>query len=166
MKLITHALISLGATALILTQTGHGALPVLGVGLLTAYLTDQLIDRLGHEQGPHGPRRSWTTHTVLLAQVWGTILGLAVGTAAEQILQPNGLIAAAVTGGLAASTLHLFADSLCEAGIYVPTMNPAHRLKRWHMATLPYNSPALNLTLALLGFLALAYAYFHLLAPA
>ena len=116
------------------------------------------IDVLGHSRRARGPVRSWITHSVFTAPLWGVGLALLtvvfVGgalrlTPGADILELSGML------GALAGISHLFLDSLTEGGVFL------WRRKRIALAHFGNGNILLNSALSFLGILlviATAYA--------
>jgi hypothetical protein len=178
MKEVTHYIFSMGA-GLYLSHIALPHLPFAGqpAGILTilaiwlAFSVNRVIDGIGHtfKNTPYGdlPVRSWSTHSVFTAPLWGAAVGLAsvlgprlvVGWVGVSL--PPGPIASgyalpawAAALGAAIAYSHLFPDSLTQAGVFFGR----HRIALAHWR---YDNVFANTLFVLLGIGLLALALFN-----
>lgn len=155
-KLGTHYIFSMGTVAYPLSQFRVGIF-TLALGLLTAFVTDWIIDKLGHRSRKINTRqgerriqvRSAITHSILTAPLWG----LGIGWLITWVLQVNS--PALLLAGLVTSTCHLFADAISEGRIFFV-------FKRRSLANFSYGSVLINLSLILLGLVGLIHTAMNL----
>jgi hypothetical protein len=156
LKAITHDIFSLGVGLYLLHYLDWP--PTLSFLLLVvwlAFLTNELIDVLGHVTRGGRPVRSFWTHSVFSAPVWGIaaalvsarLLDIVIGHAmtTSQALFVAGL------GALLAYS-HILLDALTEGGVYFGR-------RRVALAHLRYDNLILNGTFTGLGLL-LVFATF------
>lgn len=123
MKAITHDIFSLGVGLYIVYHVEQPPTPsILVLVVWLAFATNELIDVLGHVKRGGRPARSFWTHSVFTAPVWGIaaaftsaylldiILGQAMTT--SQTLFVGGL-------GIVLTSSHLLLDALTEGGVYL-----------------------------------------------
>jgi hypothetical protein len=156
LKAITHDLFSLGVGLYLVFHVER--LPILLYLLLVVWLafaTNEIIDVLGHFTRGGVPVRSFWTHSIFTAPIWG----IAVAVASAYLLD-------AITGqamttsqtffvaglGTVLAYSHLLLDALTEGGVYFGR-------RRVALAHLRYNNLVLNSAFAALGVL-LVFAAF------
>ena len=156
MKAITHDLFSLGV-GLYLVFRIEGQSSYLYVFLIfwLAFATNDVIDRLGHSARGGMRIRSFWTHSIFTAPVWGVALALASAYLLDVLIgQPittsQALLAAWLGTVMAYS--HLLLDALTEGGVFLWRRRAA-------LAHMRYNNQVLNGAFAALGVL-LAVAAF------
>jgi hypothetical protein len=154
---LTHDIFSLGVGLYIVFHVERSPtfLHLLLVVWL-AFVTNEVLDVLGHVTRGDIPVRSFWTHSVFTAPAWGIavavasvyLLDLITGQAltASQALFPAGL-------GTVLACFHLLLDSLTEGGVYLGR-------RRIALAHLRYNNLILNGAFAALGLL-LVFAAFY-----
>ena len=114
-----------------------------------AVATNEVIDVLGHVTQGGRPRRSFWTHSILTAPLWGMatafppvcILAIVFGQA---LTTPLAL--SSVSLGIAIAYSHLLLDVLTEGGVYLFR-------RRVAIAHLRYDNPVLNGAFIALGVL-------------
>jgi len=123
LKAIAHDAFSLGAglyLAYHIDQPPTVAFLILVVWL--AFATNELIDILGHVTKGGRPVRSFWTHSVFTAPLWGIAAALVsaylLDTIAGEAMAPN---QALFVGGLGIifAYSHLLLDALTEGGVYL-----------------------------------------------
>jgi len=176
MKEVTHYIFSLGTGLYLL----HLALPYLPFAsqesiltILTIWLAfsvNRIIDSVGHTfrntQYGELPVRSWSTHSVFTAPLWGAAVGFASIIIPRLIIEllnfnfPLGPITSgyslpawAAVLGAAIAYSHLFPDSLTQAGVFYGR----HRIALAHWR---YDNVFANTLFVLLGIGLLALALF------
>jgi hypothetical protein len=118
--------------------------------LLAAWLSlaiNGLIDILGHTRMGDTPVRSFVTHSIFTAPVWGGLVGVASVLIPYSILKidPNSALTfLALTTGVIVAYSHLFLDALTEAGVYFGR-------RRIAIAHFRYDNPLVNLASAMIG---------------
>jgi hypothetical protein len=149
LKAITHDFFSLGVGVYLVYHVEQ--LPALLYLLLTVWLafaTNEIIDGLGHvRRGDGVPVRSFWTHSILTAPIWGIsvaivslyLLDTIVGQA---ITIPHVLFAAEL--GVVLVYSHLLLDAFTEGGVYLGR-------RRVALAHMRYNNLILNGAFAALG---------------
>ena len=156
MKAITHDVFSLGVGlyfAYHVDQPPPLSFLVLVVWL--ALVTNELIDVLGHITRGGRPVRSFWTHSVFTAPMWGIavallsayLLDIVVGQA---MTTAQGLLVAGL--GIVLAYSHLLLDALTESGVYLGR-------RRVALAHFRYDNLILNGVFAGLG-VVLAFAAF------
>ena len=155
MKLIAHYIFTIGLLVFIVRAFTSGA-GYLYIAVFSGFLVNFIIDKIGHEAHNGHPRRTFITHSIYTAPVWGavvTALPVVVGAYAlgeQGYIQPISFsIPFLVLLGVVAGYSHLLLDAVTEAGIYT---KPHHRVA---IAHIPYNSVVGNGFAILVG-LALA----------
>jgi hypothetical protein len=152
MKALTHYLFSIGVSLGLLsfsrTLMPGSIVMVLWLSLSINYL----IDVLGHVSRKGNPTRTWMTHSVLTAPIWGALVA-AISLDAASRASGSGpaweSLALWAFMGVLVSEEHLFLDSLTEAGVYASK-------RRIAIAHFNYDNIALNTGFALLGVLLIA----------
>lgn len=150
MKAITHDIFSLGVGLYFVYRVEQPPTPPLLVLVVwLAFATNELIDVLGHVTRGGRPMRSFWTHSVFTAPVWGVaaalvstyVLGVVLGQAitTSQALFAGGL-------GIVLACSHLLLDGLTEGGVYLGR-------RRVALAHLRYDNMALNGAFTALGVL-------------
>jgi hypothetical protein len=134
-------------------------MPLLSGFVLAVWLSlaiNGLIDILGHTRMGGTPVRSFVTHSIFTAPVWGGLVGVASVLIPYSILKiaPNSALTllALITGVMVAYS-HLFLDALTEAGVYFGR-------RRIAIAHFRYNNPLLNLTATIIGAALLIVSFF------
>lgn len=157
MRLIAHYVFTAGVMAYVVEAL---RLPeALLLMTLWSIAINKFIDAAGHKRRgkEKHPTRSWRTHSIYTAPLWGAALTLAPAWLVwwlglvPTIMGP-GVAAMALLGVLAALS-HLFLDSLTEAGIYT---TPHHRVV---LAHLRYDSAVGNGLAVLAGLILLFLAF-------
>ncbi|QKQ99182.1 DUF1286 domain-containing protein [Metallosphaera tengchongensis] len=139
MKLLTHYVFTTGVLTL-MSSPFLGFYDSLLVSFIIAWISNSLIDRLGHEVRYGYIRRTPRTHTLLRSLPWGILpslpLSLILGVPIIAFL------------GIVAGPSHLVLDVLTERGIYVKRRG---RWVRYALAHFAYNNPLLNGLFILIG---------------
>jgi hypothetical protein len=150
LKAITHDVFSLGV-ALYLVHYVELPLTLSFLVLVVwlAFATNELIDALGHVTRGGRPVRSFWTHSVFSAPVWGMAAALVSARLLDIILgqamtTSQALFVAGLGGILAYS--HILLDALTEGGVYLGR-------RRVALAHLRYDNLILNGTFTGLGVL-------------
>jgi hypothetical protein len=148
LKAVTHDVFSLGLCLYLLSREGQ--FPFLPSLLLVAWLTfstNKVIDVLGHTTRGGFAVRSFWTHSMFTAPIWGISLASASVYLFDVLLgQPLSTSQALFAIGIGAtiSYSHLLLDALTEGGIYLGR-------RRFALAHASYNNPVLNGGFAVLG---------------
>jgi len=143
-KKVAHHFLSSGVITLTLTRLNVHLYTIVA-GSVVGYLTDTIIDRVGHSKVGERLDRNSLTHSILTAPTIGILLGLG-----SSIFLNHGF--ALVLAGFLAGVCHLLADSLTEAGVFAP-------FSRRRLCSLPFDDWLLNLALSMFGGLLLAYGF-------
>jgi Protein of unknown function (DUF1286) len=157
LKAITHDVFSLGVGLYLVCHVGRPPdAPVLVLVVWLAFATNEVIDVLGHVARVGRPVRSFWTHSVFTAPIWGIAVALASAYLLTTIFgqastTPQTFFIAGLGTVLAYS--HLLLDALTEGGVYLGR-------RRIALAHMRYNNPMLNGAFVLLGLL-LAITVFH-----
>jgi energy-converting hydrogenase Eha subunit A len=117
MKLIAHDIFAFGLGTYVLAQLGAGIVASVTLALFLSVAVNRIIDA-GHYQKKGRPARSYITHSLFTAPIWGLLAGLAISSIALFVLHVELLLPGAIAGTLAAFA-HLFLDSLIEGGIFL-----------------------------------------------
>jgi hypothetical protein len=147
MKAYTHYLFSLGASLALLSLFRQLDLGATVMVLWLSLSINFLVDVLGHASRDGNPTRTWITHSVLTAPVWGALIAwvsLAAIWQSSATAPPRNEVGLWAAMGALISCEHLFLDSLTQAGIY------SFR-RRIALAHFRFDNVALNLGFALLG---------------
>jgi hypothetical protein len=121
MRSATHGFFSVGV-GLFTASAIHLYLPLsLLLGAWLGACIGFVIDILGHS--PRGNRqvRSWVTHSLVTAPLWGVLLGVATTFVLTNPLPPmsmNPLLELSIVLGIVAAYSHLLLDALTEGGVY------------------------------------------------
>jgi len=123
MRALTHNIFSLGVGLFLLLRTERppNILDVLLV-LWLALATNWVIDVLGHTKRNGLSVRSFRTHSVILAPIWGIVIAVAsaflLGAGVGQ--EPSTPEAVYLAGlGAALAFSHLLPDALTEGGVFL-----------------------------------------------
>lgn len=149
MKALTHYLFSTGVSFGLLSLSHTLMSSSVVMALWLSLSINYLIDVLGHVSRRGNPTRTWVTHSVLTAPIWGALVAAITLEAALRISGSGSSwepLALWAFMGVLVSEEHLFLDSLTEAGINVPKGRIA-------IAHFNYDNIALNIGFALLGVL-------------
>ncbi len=150
MKAITHDFFSVGVGLYLLVRIDGPSSPIyLLLAVRLAFITNGVIDGLGHSARGGMSIRSFWTHSIFTAPVWGIaiavasvyLLDMVIGQSmtASQTLSAAGL-------GAALAYSHLLLDALTEGGVYLGR-------RRVALAHLRYNNLVLNCAFAAFGLL-------------
>jgi hypothetical protein len=149
LKTITHLLFSMGVGVSLLYRVEGPSLLYLALTAWLVFATNEAIDVLGHFNRGGMPARSFWTHSVFTAPLWGIAVCAATVYFLDRVvglrtppLQAVFLYALAVV--IAYS--HLFLDALTEGGVFLGR-------RRVALAHFRYNNPILNGAFAALGIL-------------
>ena len=147
MKALTHYLFSMGASLCLLSVMHNLDIHSISMAVWVSFSVNYLIDLLGHVSKNGRPVRSWLTHSVVTAPLWGALVATVSITAALRVSHMG--FSWGVTGfwslmGVLVSEEHLFLDSLTQAGVYALG-------RRIAIAHFRYDNTTLNLGFALLG---------------
>jgi len=122
LKSVAHNVFSLGV-AVYVTCASQVYLPAsLFLAVWLAITVNFMIDALGHSRRSDRPVRSWITHSVLTAPVWGGSIGFLTSCIVFALLQSvpsDEVLAFSVGLGVLLSYSHLLLDSLTEGGIFL-----------------------------------------------
>ena len=152
MKAITHDVFSLGVGLYLVHYIDR--LPTLSLLVLVVWLalaTNELIDVLGHVTRGGRPVRSFWTHSVFSAPIWGIAAALVSARVLDTILgQAMTTSQALFVGGLGIifAYSHLLLDAVTEGGVYLGR-------RRVALAHLRYDNLVLNGAFTALGMLLL-----------
>jgi hypothetical protein len=156
LKAITHNIFSLGVGLYLLVRVSGQSSPLyLLLVVWLAIATNQVIDRLGHSARGGMSTRSFWTHSIFTAPVWGIALALASVYLLDVVVgQPmtTSQTLLAVWLGTVMAYSHLLLDALTEGGVYLGRRRAA-------LAHMRYNNPALNGAFAALGILLVVAAF-------
>ncbi|MBI3022137.1 MAG: DUF1286 domain-containing protein [Thaumarchaeota archaeon] len=156
MKSLTHNLFSAGLGLYLVSRSG---LPLLLELLLVAWLSlaiNWVIDILGHKKSGGIPIRTFVTHSIFTAPLWGGLVGLATILVPQNVLSihvSSTLTLLAITTSMMIACLHLLLDSLTEGGVYLGR-------RRIAIAHFSYNNPVLNLGFMIIGATLLIVSFF------
>ncbi len=118
MKLITHDIFAFGLSTYMLARVfGTGIATSVMLSLILSLATNRIIDA-GHIQKHAYPARSYITHSIFTAPIWGITIGIAVSSIALFAFHVDILFLGAVAGILIAYA-HLLLDSLTENGVFL-----------------------------------------------
>jgi hypothetical protein len=158
MRSTTHNLFSAGLILYVVSYFGYPLIVTALLMVVATVFTNFLIDKVGHTRGEGVPRRTWITHSVVTAPLWGAgawALTITVPAAFVGVFPPGLILLALFSAlGAVAGWSHLFLDSLTEGGVFAPDG------KRWALAHFSYDNRSLNLGLSALGLTFLFVALF------
>ena len=147
MKEITHYLFSIGLSFYVLSLLRN---PDVNCLLMAAWLSisvNFIIDVVGHVSHNGVSSRSWVTHSVFTAPIWGGLVGgfTVAAICVVLALRPNWayILFWAIVGAIIAIG-HLALDSLTEAGVYFTR-------RRVALAHFSYDNRLLNAGLGVAG---------------
>lgn len=75
MKLVTHHLFSIGLMLVVASFFRYPVLFAIFLVVVAMVLTNILIDEVGHTRDGGIPRRTWVTHSIVTAPLWGAAAG-------------------------------------------------------------------------------------------
>ena len=158
MRSATHNLFSVGLILYVVSYFGYPLLITVSLMVVATVFTNFLIDKVGHTRRDGFPRRTWVTHSVVTAPLWGAAawaLTIIVPAALVGVFPPGLVLLALFSAlGALAGWSHLFLDSLTEGGVFAPGG------RRWALAHFSYDNRSLNLGLSALGLTLLLVALF------
>jgi len=157
LKAITHDLFSVGVGVYLLSRTdGLSSPPYLILTVWLALATNEVIDVLGHFTRGGVPVRSFWTHSVFTAPIWGIIVAIPSVYLLDRIIgqgmTPSQTFLVSGLGALLAYS-HLLLDAFTEGGVYLVR-------RRVALAHLRYNNLIINGAFAALGLLLVFTAFF------
>jgi Protein of unknown function (DUF1286) len=156
LKAITHDVFSLGVGLYLVHYVDRPpTLSFLVLVVWLAFATNELIDALGHVTRGGRPVRSFWTHSVFSAPVWGIAAALVSTYTLDIVLgqamaTPQALLAGGL--GIVFAYSHLLLDAVTEGGVYLGR-------RRVALAHLRYDNLVLNGAFTALGML-LVFATF------
>jgi hypothetical protein len=120
------------------------SLPSLLLVVWLAFATNELIDTLGHFTGGDVPTRSFWTHSIFTAPIWGVVAAMAsvyvLDIIARLPLTTSQTFFAAGLGTVLAYS-HLLLDALTEGGVYFGRRRVALAHLRYDNLILNADSP-------------------------
>lgn len=122
LKSITHNFFSAGLGLLAVAQFDYYFPFSLVLVIWLVFSTNFAIDALGHSGMGGRARRTWTTHSVFTAPIWGAAIGIITIVVAGNLLHSSpglGLPFFSAGLGVLASYSHLLLDALTEGGVYL-----------------------------------------------
>jgi hypothetical protein len=155
MKQYAHIAFSFGLLTFILRPLG--LFESLSFAFLFAVVVNYVIDA-GHVRsysryaGKVIPKRSWITHSVVIAPLWGALLGLAFSLPLDAFFRVN-LLFVMIGAGIIAAYSHLLLDSVTEGGVFLLK-------RRIALAHYRYNNVAANIMAAIFGMMLFYAAVF------
>jgi len=157
LKAVTHNIFSFGLSIFLLSKTGHLSVLSSLVALWLTFAVNTVIDVFGHTRKNDIPIRSFITHSVFIAPLWGAAVGIATIILPYSIFNLSAESAFELLGaglGVTIACTHLLLDALTQAGVYLG------RRRRIAIAHMSYDNPGLNFAFVVLGLLLLAVALF------
>jgi hypothetical protein len=151
LKAVTHYVFSIGVCAYVASYLLGFSILLLLLVLWLSFATNALID-FGHSMRGSTPIRSWVTHSIYTAPVWGGLVGVVSIVVPGYLLNqpPNAMLVLSALGlGVLTALTHLLLDSLTEAGVY----NGRRRVALAHVS---YDNWILNGAFIAVGILLLA----------
>ena len=150
MKAITHDFFSVGVGFYLVVRIGGESGPIyLLLVVWLAFATNEVIDRLGHSARGGMSSRSFWTHSIFTAPVWGIALAVAsiylLDMVISQSMTASQTLFAAMLGAVLAYS-HLLLDALTEGGVYLG-------MRRVALAHMRYNNVILNGAFEVIGVL-------------
>ena len=147
MKETTHYLFSIGLSFCVLSMLHSLDMGSLIMAVWLCFSVNSIIDLLGHVSRKGVPTRSWFTHSVFTAPIWGGLIGVFTLEAISKTLGLTPAVAViglwTVTGAIIAYG-HLLLDSMTGAGVYFTR-------RRIALAHFSYDNGLLNLGFILVG---------------
>ena len=146
---MTHDVFSLGVGIYIVFRVVQPTIPLLFLVVWLAFATNELLDVLGHVKRGGMPVRSFWTHSVITAPLWGVAASLVSAYLLDKLLGQGMTISQALfVGGLGIvfACSHLLLDALTEGGVYLGR-------RRLALAHMRYDNPILNGIFTALGVL-------------
>jgi hypothetical protein len=156
LKAITHDLFSVGVGVYLLSRVdGLSNLPYLILIVWLALATNEVIDVLGHFTRGGTPVRSFWTHSIFTAPVWGIVVAIPSVYLLDRIIGQGVTPSQSFVSGLGAllAYSHLLLDAITEGGVYLVR-------RRVALAHLRYNNPIINGAFAALGLLLVFTTFF------
>ncbi len=147
MRSLTHNLFSAGLGFYFVSRFG---LPPILELLLVVWLSlaiNWVIDIVGHRKAGGIHVRTFVTHSIFTAPLWGGLVGVATIVVPRSVLNidvSSTVTLLAIATGVMIAYLHLFLDALTEAGVYLGR-------RRIAIAHFSYNNPLLNLAFMIIG---------------
>jgi hypothetical protein len=156
LKAITHFLFSVGVGVFLLCRIEGPTLLYLALTVWLAFATNEAIDVLGHFKRGGMPIRSFWTHSVFTAPLWGVAVALVTVYFLDRIVDlgmpaSQAVLLYALSVVIAYS--HLLLDALTEGGIFLGR-------RRVALTHFRYNNPIINGAFAALGILLVFAAFF------
>jgi hypothetical protein len=153
LKSVTHDIFSLGVGLYLAYHIGRLAPLALLLVVWLAFATNLVIDEVGHVKQGGRPVRSFWTHSIATAPLWGVAIALVstylVGRATGHAVGAPQTVLLAGFGVIIACS-HLLLDALTEGGVFLAR-------RRVAIAHLRYDNTLLNTAFAAIG-LALVFA--------
>jgi hypothetical protein len=155
LKAVTHLAFSVGVGVFLVCRIEGPTLLYLALTAWLAFATNEAIDMLGHFSRGGTPVRSFWTHSVFTAPLWGILVALATVYFLDRVIgfgMPalQALLLYALSVIIAYS--HLLLDALTEGGIFLGK-------RRVALAHFRYNNPIVNGAFAALGVLLVIAAF-------
>jgi len=133
----------------VLSLFGVPLLVTVVLAVVATVFTNALIDGVGHARGGAVPRRTWASHSIVTAPLWGAAawaLVLVVPSAFVGVFPPDLLMLWFFTSlGVIAGWSHLLLDWITEGAVF------AFDGKRRALAHFSYHNRLLNLWFSALG---------------
>ncbi len=156
MKALTHNIFSMGLGLYLVLRIEHEPVPYSLLVVWLAFATSEAIDLLGHVNRGGRPMRSFVTHSIFTAPLWGVAVALSslylMDLATGRVATTDELSMVAGLGAVLAYS-HLFLDAFTEGGVY-------YWRRRLALAHLGNNNEVLNGVFAGLGVLLIAVAFY------
>ena len=147
MKMATHNIFSTGVMLYVLALFNPPLITAL-LAVLATLLTNLVIDELGHASEYGTFRRTWVTHSIITALLWGEAawaITLILAAALVGTFPPKLLLEFFASLGAIAGWSHLLLDSITEGGVF------AFDGRQRAIAHFPYDNLPLNLGFSALG---------------
>lgn len=156
MRFLTHNLFSAGLSFYFVSRFGLSPLLELLVVVWLSLAINWVIDIVGHRKAGGIHVRTFVTHSIFTAPLWGGLVGVATIVVPNRVLNidvGSTVTLLTITTGVMIAYLHLFLDSLTEGGVYLGR-------RRIAIAHFSYNNPLINLGFMIIGVILLIISFF------
>ena len=156
MKAITHLLFSVGVGVFLLCRVEEATPLYLALTVWLAFAVNEVIDVLGHFKRGGTPVRSFWTHSVFTAPLWGIAVALVTVYFLDRIVglgMPASQAVFLYALAVIIAYSHLLLDAITEGGVFLVR-------RRVALAHFRYNNLLLNGAFAAVGVLLVFAAFF------
>lgn len=156
LKALTHSIFSMGVGLYLVLQIAHQPTPSSLLVIWLAFATNEAIDVLGHRNRGGRAVRSFVTHSIFTAPLWGVALAassLYLADLATARTSTTDQFSMVVELGVIIAYSHLLLDALTEGGVF-------YWRRRLAVAHFDNNNEILNGAFAGLGVLLIAVAFY------